>query len=310
MPRPKRWYDPDAASALHLIPRTDQEESWSAVKWRHPRVSPSLRECLAYPLRDGPGLGLLVFLPPMLWVLSLPVFDVISVLQPMTKGDWALGMLIVPVMAPMIFSFAMTFGYALLFLGHMLVSSALGENDHPRWPEWHPSEIAEGIGRWFWAVLFGGALGGIPLVYYRMHCGEIDWFDLVVFLNLVTLAVGYAQMALAAALLHDNIIAANPVTVFLAIFRIGWDYLRPCLIAVLLMVLAGLAAWGLIYQMPTMWMEGLAIWLFWVLIFYGAMVVVRMMGLTYHAHALDLHWFRRRPRWTSSGRKGQIYANS
>ena len=149
MARPKRWYDPDAASALHLIPRTDKDEPWSALKWRHPSVSPSLRECLAYPLSDGPGLGLLVFLPPMLWVLSLPVFDVISVLQPMTKADWALGMLIVPVMAPMIFSFAMTFGYALLFLGHMLVSTALGENDHPRWPEWHPSEISEGIGRWF-----------------------------------------------------------------------------------------------------------------------------------------------------------------
>jgi hypothetical protein len=309
MARPKRWYDPDAASALQLIPRADQEDSWSIMKWRHPRVSPSLGECLAYPLSDGPGLGLLVFLPPMLWVLSLPVFDVISYLQPM-KADWALGMLIVPIMTPMVFSFAMTFGYALLFLGHMLVSSALGENDHPRWPEWQPSEIAEGIGRWFWAVMFGGALGGIPLVYYRMHCGEIDWFDLVVFLNLITLGVAYAQMALAAALLHDNIIAANPFTVFLAIFRIGWDYLRPCLVAVLVLVMAGMAAWGLIYQMPTMWMEGLAIWLFWVLIFYGAMVVVRMMGLTYHAHALDLHWFRRRPRWTSSGRKGQIYANS
>jgi hypothetical protein len=309
MARPKRWYDPDAASALQLIPRADQEDSWSIMKWRHPRVSPSLGECLAYPLSDGPGLGLLFFLPPMLWILSLPVFDVISYLQPM-KADWALGMLIVPIMTPMVFSFAMTFGYALLFLGHMLVSSALGENDHPRWPEWQPSEIAEGIGRWFWAVMFGGALGGIPLVYYRMHCGEIDWFDLVVFLNLITLGVGYAQMALAAALLHDNIIAANPFTVLLAIFRIGWDYLRPCLVAVLVLVMAGMAAWGLIYQMPTIWMEGLAIWLFWVFIFYGAMVVVRMMGLTYHAHALDLHWFRRRPRWTSSGRKGQIYANS
>ena len=310
MARPKRWYDPNAASALQLIPRAEQDECWNAVKWRHPRVSPTLRECLAYPLSDGPGLGLMVFLPPMLWVLSLPVFDVISFLQPMTKGDWALGMLIVPIMAPMLFSFAMTFGYALLFLGHMLVSSALGENDHPRWPEWQPNEIAEGVGRWFWAGLFGGALGGIPLVYYRLHCGEIDWFDLVVFFNLILLAVGYAQMALAASLLHDNIIAANPFTVFMAIFRIGWDYLRPCLVAAFLLVGTGMAAWGLIYQMPTMWIEGLAIWLFWVLLFYGAMVVVRMMGLIYHAHALDLHWFRRRPRWTSSSRKGQIYVNS
>ena len=91
MARRKRWYDPDAAVGPPRDPAAVQEEPWSAGKWRHPRVSPSLGECLVYPLRDGPGLGLLVLLPPMMWVLSLPVFDVISVLQPMTKGDWALG---------------------------------------------------------------------------------------------------------------------------------------------------------------------------------------------------------------------------
>src|SRR5579883_239656 len=306
----KRWYDPNAEFAIRVISPAAQQESWSAFKWRHPRVSPSLGECLLYPLIDGPGLGLLVFLPPMMWVLSLPVFDVIAVLQPMTKGDWALGLLIVPVMTPMLFSFAMTFGYALLFLGHMLVASASGENDHPRWPEWHPSDIAEGIGRWFWAAVFGAVLGGVPLLMYWMHCGDIDWVDWVVFIDLIMLAVGYAQMALAAALLHENIMAANPVTVFLAIFRTGWDYLRPCLVATIALILAGLACWSLLFHMPTMWIEGLAIWGFWVFLFYEAMVVVRMMGLTYHAHALDLHWFRRRPRWAGSRSRGQLYANS
>ena len=227
MARPKRWYDPEASTALRVIPRQTQDEPWSAVKWRHARVSPTLLECLVYPLSDGPGLGLLVFLPPVLWILSLPVFDVISVLQPMTKADWALGLLIMPVMTPMLFSFAMTFGYALLFLGHVLVASALGENDHPRWPEWHPSDITEGVGRWLWAGILGGAIGGIPLAFYWKHRGEISWFDWIVFIDLILLAVGYAQMALAAALLHENILAANPVTVFQAIFRIGWEYLRP-----------------------------------------------------------------------------------
>jgi hypothetical protein len=309
MARRKRWYDPDAELAIRVVSPVAQE-SWSAFKWRHPRVSPSLGECLLYPLTDGPGLGLLVFLPPMMWVLSLPVFDVIAILQPITKRDWALGLLVVPVMIPMLFSFAMTFGYALLFLGHMLVASALGENDHPRWPEWHPSDIAEGIGRWFWAGVFGAVIGGVPLVIYWLHCGDIDWVDWVVFIDLIMLAVGYAQMALAAALLHENIMAANPVTVLLAVFRTGWDYLRPCLVATLALILAGLGGWSLLYQMPTMWIEGLAIWAFWVFLFYEAMVVVRMMGLTYHAHALDLHWFRRRPRWASSRRNGQLYANS
>jgi hypothetical protein len=306
----KRWYDPDADDFVRVISQAPQRESWSTLKWRHARVSPTLGECLLYPLKDGPGLGLLVFLPPILWVLSLPVFDVISVLQPMTKGDWALGLLVVPVMIPMIFSFAMTFGYALLFLGHMLVSSALGENDHPRWPEWHPSDIAEGMGRWFWASFFGAALGGVPLVIYWMHCGDVDWFDWIVFVELIMLAVGYAQLALAASLLHDNLMAANPITVFLAIARIGRGYLRPCLVAAIALLLAGFALWSLLYEMPTFWIEGVAIWAFWVFVFYEAMVVVRMMGLTYHAYALDLHWFRRRPRWASSRRNGQIYANS
>jgi hypothetical protein len=310
MARRKRWYDPDAEFAVRVIPQTHREESLSAFKWRHPRVSPTLRECLAYPLKDGPGLGLLVFLPPVLWVLSLPVFDVISVLQPMTKGDWALGLLIVPVMAPMLFSFVMTFGYALLFLGHMLVASALGENDHPRWPEWHPSDIAEGVGRWFWAALFGVAVGGIPIVVYWMHCGDIDWLDWIVFVDLILVSIAYAQMALAASLLHDSIIAANPVTVILAILRIGWDYLRPCLVAGLVLGLAALGVWGLIFEIPSMWIEGLAIWTFWVVVLYGAMVAVRMVGLTYHAHAPDLQWFRRRPRWATSKRDGRIYANS
>jgi len=204
----------------------------------------------------------------------------------------------------------MTFGYALLFLGHMLVASALGENDHPRWPEWHPSDIAEGVGRWFWAGLFGATLGGIPLVIYWMHCGDIDWFDWIVFIDLIMLAVGYAQMALAAALLHDNIIAANPITVLTSIVRIGWGYLLPCLVAAIALGLAALALWSVLYSMPTIWTEGIAIWAFWVFLFYEAMVVVRMMGLTYHAHALDLHWFRRRPRWATSRRNGQLYANS
>ena len=130
-------------------------------------------------------------------------------------------------MIPVIFSFSMTFGYALLFLGHVLVSSALGENDHPRWPEWHPADISEGICRWFWAAFFGLALGGVPVAFYWLHCGDVDWFDWIVFAELVMLGTGYAQMALAASLLHDNLIAANPITVVAAIVRIGWDYLRP-----------------------------------------------------------------------------------
>jgi hypothetical protein len=310
MGRRKRWYDPDAELSVRVIPQSDRNESFNNARWRHPRVAPRLGECLLYPLNDGPGLGLLVFLPPILWMLSLPIFDVISVIQPLTKGDWALGLLVVPVLMPMLFSFSMVFGYTLLFLGHVLVSSAMGENDHPRWPEWNRSDISEGICRWFWAALVGVAIGGFPVALYWEHCGDIDWFDWVVFIELMMLGAGYTLMALSASLLHENIIAANPITIVAAVVRIGWDYLRTSLVASVALFLAGLAVWALFYKMPAMWVEALSLWAFWVFIFYEAMVVIRMMGLTYHAHALDLGWFRRRPRWASSRRDGRIYANS
>jgi hypothetical protein len=310
MPRHKRWYDPDGGVALSVIPQSDRDGPINPTRWRHPRVEPSLWECLVYPLNDGPGLGLLVLLPPFLWLLSLPIFDIVAVMQPLTKSDWALGLLIVPVLIPVLFSFSMTLGYALLFLGHVLVSSALGEIDHPRWPEWHPADISEGICRWFWAGLFGALLGGIPVAFYWFHCGEIDWFDWFVFGELTMMGAGYAQMALAASLLHENIIAANPFTVVSSIFRLRGSYLRPCLVASLTLVLSGLGVWGLLFKLPSMWMEALALWAYWVAVLYSAMVTLRMMGLTYHAHALDLSWFRRRPRWAASRHHGQIYANS
>ena len=79
------------------------------------------------------------------------------------------------------------------------------------------------------------------------------------------LGVGYAQMALAASLLHENIIAANPITVVSSILRLGVRYLRPCLVASIALVLTGLGVWGLLYKMPSMWMEAVALWGFWVI---------------------------------------------
>ena len=128
--------------------------------------------------------------------------------------------MILPIFLPLMFSFAMTLGYVLLFLGYMLVASAMGENDHPRWPEWHPAEISEGIARWIWALLLGVA-GGWPVAAYWGYGREINWLHGVVIVNLVVVGTAFGQMALAAALLHETILAANPVTVLIAIVRHG-----------------------------------------------------------------------------------------
>jgi hypothetical protein len=269
-----------------------------------------LGSCLAYPLRDGPGVALLVFFPPWLWLLSLPIFDWIAIIDPLAKGNWALGLLVLPIFLPLILSFAMTLGYVLLCLGQVLVVSALGEDDHPRWPAWHPAEISEGLARWIWAVLFGLVLGGFPVVLYWVHCGPIDWFDRVVFAELVMVGAGYAQMALAAALLHDSLIAANPYTVLQAIVRVGWDYVQPCLVGGLSVMLAGGAFWAVLFGVSSFRVAALCLWGFWVFVFYTAMVTLRMLGLTYHDHAHELLWFYDPPKWATSARIGRIYTNS
>jgi hypothetical protein len=311
MPRLKRWYDPGSAGSLLLVQHSkDDEESYASLRWKHPRTSPGLLECLLYPLSDGPGLGLMVLFPPVLWLLSLPVFDFIAVLEPLTKSDWALGLFVVPVFIPLLFSFGSIVSYLLIFLGRVLVASAMGENDHPHWPELSPEDISEGIGRWLWALLTGAVLSGLPAVVFWKYFGAIDWPTLSVFGLLLFLGVGFTQMALAASLMHETITAANPVTVVAAVRRIGWVYLLPCAVTTVAVLLTCLSVYSLLFRMPKMWMEAVALWAFWVFFLYTGMVVLRMLGLTYHAHAMDLYWFRRRPRWATGGRPGRIYANS
>ena len=310
MSQPRRWYDAEGSEGLRVVRRSSLDDAYSLERWRHPRVAPTLTECLLYPLSDGPGLGLMVLFPPILWVLSLPVYDFIAVLEPLTKSDWALGLMVVPIFVPMLVSFVMVVGYLFLFLGHVLVASAMGENDHPRWPEWTPDDVAEGIGRWIWALVNGIAVAGPPSYLYWSRYGGVDWTTGLVLGALLILGSGYTQMALAVSLMHDTILAANPVTILVAIRRLGWSYLLPTIVATTATVAVGLGVYGLLYHVPRMWIEAGALWSFWTLSLYGGMVVLRMMGLTYHAHAMELFWFRRRPKWATGARAGRIYANS
>lgn len=304
------WNNPDLANTIRVIPKDAYDGPINTSRWRHARTMPGLVECLLYPLCDGPGVGLLVFLPPLLWLFTLPIFDVIAIIDPLGRPHWAIGLLILPVFIPMMFGFSMVFGYGLLYLGHVLVASAMGENDHPRWPEWNPADISEGLARWLWAAIFGIVLGGFPAVLYWINCGDIDWIDRTVFIELIMAGAAYTLMALAAAMLHEQIVAANPVIVLLSIFRVGWDFVYPSLVASIAVAVIGVGTWALFYRLSSMWLEAVAIWAYWVLFLYEAMVVLRMMGLTYHAHARDLGWFRRRPRWASTARQGTIYSNS
>ena len=308
----RSWYDASGASvdAVRVVSTQSSGYVGGPSRRRRPRVAPSLWECLIYPLVDGPGVAMIVFMPIVLFILTLPIFDVIAIIEPLTRGQFALGLLALPILAPLMTVFALVLGYCLLVFGHMFVASALGEPEHPGWPSWDTNEITTGLGRWLWAAIFGVAIGGFPIVIYWKNCGKIDWFDLMIFAELAIVAAGYALMMLAASLLHDSVAQAHPINVIAAIVQVGWDYVQPCLVAGIALMLAIGGVYGVLFMIPSLGVAFVALWGFWVFVMYESMVVFRMMGLTYHAHAQELLWFHDRPRWGTPVKFGKIYKNS
>jgi hypothetical protein len=255
------------------------------------------RDSLLYPFWGASGLGMLLVFPPALWLTSLPLISACAVL--LSEGQTASTRFGVVFLFPVAGGFAVVFGYLLLFLGRMLVASAMGEVQHPRWTGWELDEMLRGVARWFWAVVVGVVGGGFPALVYWISCGDIDPLDVIVFAELLAVGAAYAQMALLASILHDDPLAANPITVVRAILRVGWSYLRPCLFSGFALALGLLAFKGL-FAITEPSLSGLGLWACWVLVIYLAMVSLRVLGLFYHRHARALGWFRDRPRWGRS----------
>lgn len=302
-PKPVRWAY--KAREVPIVMRAyERPELGSRTK-----LAGRLHECLLYPLLDGPGVGLLLFAPPLLMWMSIPLLDIIAVLAP--RGQFnALALLIVPFTLPLDLCFALTLGYILIFLGQMMVASALGENDHPHWPEWDLHRIAEGLARWVWSGIIGLAIGGLPMLLYWLRCGDLDVVDWLVFAGLMIVGVGYAQMILAASLLHDNLWAANPLAAVAAIGRVGLAYLLPCVVSVAGVTATGSVLFLVLFRSVSMTLAAFGLWVFWLMGLYVGMVAVRVLGVSCFKHAEALGWVRGRPKWAVSSRTGHIYVNS
>ena len=266
---------------------------WNGLLTVPARPETHLCESLLYPFWGVTGLALLVFLPPALWITSLPAFGMLALTSNLPGQVQLAGVL---GLLPVTFGFALVAGFVLLVLGRVLATSALGEVHHPRWPEWDLGDMLRGLGRWLWAGLIGGGVGGLPMVAYWMYCGDIDLLDRIIFAELFAVGACYALMALLASILHDDALGANPITVIRAIRRVGWGYWRPCLVCGAALMLAGTAL-TTVFEISNPALAALAYWLFWIFILYEAIVVLRVLGLFYHRHARVLGWFRERPRW-------------
>ncbi len=249
-----------------------------------------LRHCWAYPLIDGPGIALLVCLPPFLAIMALPVIDLLVQFRPDNALN-PVNLLIVPFTMPLVVSFGLTVGYILLFLGRMLTASSLGDEHHPRFPAWNRIEILEELARWIWAGLMGAVIGGFPAASFWVRCGDLDALDWFLFLDLVLLGVSYAQMALMAALFNETLLAANPITVLSSIARVGWGYLTPCLVTAASVLVASWCWFLVLYHSAGVGWGVVGLWACWVLTLYLAMALTRMLGFLYARHSQALGWF-------------------
>lgn len=250
-----------------------------------------LADSVTYPLRNASGIGVLIFLPPLLWLTTALALLVKSVLL-----SGVVFMVIgVVLLAPLILLAGVTAGYACSFLGEVLISSAAGAAEQPRAPEWDVFALGGVLVRWSASLAVAGVVGGGPAVAYWIRCGAIDTFDRIVLVDLLLPGLAYAQMGLVAALMRGTPLAANPLTVGRAIARVGWGYVGPCVLTagVVVVLVGGLDR---VLRLASPVVQAVACWLFWVVALYALMVVFRYLGLFCHRHAARLCWFPRRPK--------------
>jgi len=276
----------------------DRLERWEGLVPRpgSPASARSVVRNLFYPLWDANGLAFLVIFPVLWWLISLPTFEYLSLLA---QGEPA----IAPIRAliPSLTGLIIVLGYTLAFLNQVLLSSAMGEARHPRWPELDLWELIRGVMRWAWALLAGFLVGGLPAVWFWGRTEEPKFSDWAIFGGLWALGALYAQVALVASLLFNDVLAVNPATVGRAVWVSRFGFLRSLVLSTIVMALTG----GLLAVVLHISEPYLAIgsWLlFWGVAFYGALVMMRVLGTEYHRHARALGWFREsRPSSSSRG---------
>lgn len=266
----------------------DRLEAWDGLVPK-PSTSRSARSVfrnLLYPLWDANGLAFLAIFPILWWLISLPTFEYLSMLaqnQPAVAPIRAL--------IPSLTGLIIVLGYTLAFLNQVFLASAQGEVRHPRWPDLDLWELVRGVLRWAWALLAGFLVGGLPALWLWGRVNEPKLSDWAIFGGLWALGALYAQVALVASLLFDDIMAINPLTVGRAVWVSKFGFLRPLALAVVLLFFTDWLL-GLVLRIEEAHLAIGSWLLFWCVAFYGALVAMRVLGTEYHRHARALGWFR------------------
>jgi hypothetical protein len=270
-------------------------EAWEGLVRRPEPSGMGFWNGLLYPFWDANGLAFLLIFPIMWWLIALPTFEYASAVVGGEAG--ALGPP-VKFLIPSLMGLIIVSGYTLAYLSQVFLSSATGDGRHPRWPDLDLWELVRTVIQWAWVLLAGVLVGGVPAWMFLSSCEEPQPLDWIAFGGLLAAGAFYAEVAFVALLLFDDLMAANPVTVGLAVWRTGPSFLRPLALA----VVAGTLVGGFLLMILHIKSPYLAIgsWLlFWVAAFYAALTAMHELGLEYHRNARRLDWFRESRRSSS-----------
>jgi hypothetical protein len=263
-------------------------EEWEGLARRPSPARAGFWNGLLYPFWDANGLAFLVIFPIMWWLISLPTFEYLSAV--VTEKLDVLGPPI-RFLIPSLMGLIVVSGYTLSYLNQVFLSSAMGELRHPRWPDLDLWELVRTVIRWAWILLAGFLAGGVPAMVFLSSCEEPQALDWIAFGAMLAFGAFYAQVSFVALLLFDDLLAANPVTVGLAVWRTGLGFLRPFAFWVVSAASVGGFLWAILHiANPYL---AIGSWLvFWGLAFYAALAAMHELGLEYHRNARELGWFR------------------
>lgn len=262
----------------------------------------SLAANILYPIWDGNGLAMILFVSPPLWISSMLSLGLIPnyVIKPDrdTREGLAMVMGALTLIFPMLLIMTAMIGYLCTFLGNVIRQSAFGDLHHPRVPAWQTGTIVYNLMHWGCATFAGWVVVCPLLMLLTSVRGPVGLEDTWIVAILAAPGVIYASVALVAILLFDSLVAANPATVLRVLAKGGASSLK---LAVAMPIAVGVTAevGALLFRLAD---KGLllllgGVWLYWVAVLYEAMVIARMLGVYYHAHAQKIGWFKERPQW-------------
>jgi hypothetical protein len=264
-------------------------------------VESSALVSLTYPLRGAECMGVIALLSPAFWILGIvvPEYCLYMMTESDSMGVPTLGKFLVVLSAlPVLFLLPFVVLYWLQYLGRVLVSSAMGETAPPRSPDRNFEGFFRGLSPWLISLVLGVPPSLAPIVSYLYKLPSKADFSGWIALGCGLLGLPYLAMALMLSFIHDNVLAAMPWNVIIAILRVFFSFMRRCLaVAGVLLVGIGAFALALVLRAHAFWVY-LPVALLNVMLMLALWVVMmRMLGTFYYQQRKTLRWHRASPRW-------------